>query len=65
LEGQPDYLLQSIKAAPLFNILARALAPAVATSNCGLGELRLIGGGGADDLVDALVYATLQAFAVE
>jgi hypothetical protein len=35
-------------AAPLFDVLARSLAPVLATSNRSIGELRLIGGGGAD-----------------
>jgi hypothetical protein len=35
-------------AAPLFDILARALAPLLATSNRSIGELRLEGGGGVD-----------------
>jgi hypothetical protein len=35
-------------AAPLFDVLAAALAPVIATSNRSLGELRLVGGGGAD-----------------
>jgi hypothetical protein len=35
-------------AAPLFDVLAAGLAPALATSNRSIGELRLIGGGGAD-----------------
>jgi hypothetical protein len=33
---------------PLFDILAMALAPVIATSNRSFGELRLIGGGGVD-----------------
>jgi hypothetical protein len=35
-------------AAPLFDVLARALAPVLSTSNRSIGELRLTGGGGAD-----------------
>jgi hypothetical protein len=35
-------------AAPLFDILGRALAPLLATSNRSIGELRLEGGGGVD-----------------
>jgi hypothetical protein len=35
-------------AAPLFDILARVLAPLLATSNRSIGELRLEGGGGVD-----------------
>jgi hypothetical protein len=35
-------------AAPLFDILARSLAPLLATSNRSIGELRLEGGGGVD-----------------
>jgi hypothetical protein len=35
-------------ASPLFDALAATLAPQIATSNRSLGELRLIGGGGAD-----------------
>jgi hypothetical protein len=35
-------------AAPLFDILAQALAPLLATSNRSIGELRLEGGGGVD-----------------
>jgi hypothetical protein len=40
----PIYKLSS----PLFNALATTLAPITATSNRSLGELRLVGGGGAD-----------------
>jgi hypothetical protein len=35
-------------ASPLFDVLAMALAPVIATSNRSSGELRLIGGGGCD-----------------
>jgi hypothetical protein len=35
-------------ASPLFDVLATTLAPAIATSNRSFGELRLVGGGGAD-----------------
>jgi hypothetical protein len=35
-------------ASPLFDVLAAALAPAVASSNRSFGELRLVGGGGVD-----------------